>query len=149
VGLRGGFLSSSFFFFFLLLLLLRQSAVLFSRRCRLIVTIFADEASTKELSPLLVYQAPCLLPCKKLASGLIPSKRQGAASIARWTTLFKPCAAQRLFLPDILGDTARVLYVDKDTVFLRDPADLWDVFTQFDAHQLAAMVSRCARGFSF
>ncbi|KAI2530440.1 glucoside xylosyltransferase 2, partial [Homo sapiens] len=42
-----------------------------------------------------------------------------------WKKLFKPCAAQRLFLPVILKDVDSLLYVDTDVLFLRPVDDIW------------------------
>ncbi|CAL1608890.1 unnamed protein product [Knipowitschia caucasica] len=56
-----------------------------------------------------------------------------------WKKLFKPCAAQRLFLPVILKDVDSLLYVDTDVLFLRPIDDVWSFFTAFNSSQLAAM----------
>lgn len=56
-----------------------------------------------------------------------------------WKKLFKPCAAQRLFLPSVLNDTDAVLYVDTDTLFLAPPENIWDEFKKMNSSQLAAL----------
>ncbi|KAL7302747.1 hypothetical protein TKK_0004794 [Trichogramma kaykai] len=56
-----------------------------------------------------------------------------------WRKLFKPCAAQRLFLPTVLNDTDAVLYVDTDTLFLTPPEVIWDEFKKMNSTQLAAL----------
>lgn len=56
-----------------------------------------------------------------------------------WKKLFKPCAAQRLFLPVILKDVDSLLYVDTDVLFLRPMDDIWSFFKSFNSTQLAAM----------
>ncbi|KAM4588105.1 glucoside xylosyltransferase 2 [Odontesthes bonariensis] len=56
-----------------------------------------------------------------------------------WKKLFKPCAAQRLFLPVILKDVDSLLYVDTDVLFLRPMDDLWRLLNSFNGTQLAAM----------
>ncbi|XP_028825034.1 glucoside xylosyltransferase 2 isoform X2 [Denticeps clupeoides] len=56
-----------------------------------------------------------------------------------WKKLFKPCAAQRLFLPVILKDVDALLYVDTDVLFLRPMDDIWSFFKVFNSTQLAAM----------
>ena len=43
----------------------------------------------------------------------------------QWKKLFKPCASQRLFLPQILASVDSLLYVDTDVVFLAPVEDLW------------------------
>ncbi|XP_055069059.2 glucoside xylosyltransferase 2 [Misgurnus anguillicaudatus] len=56
-----------------------------------------------------------------------------------WKKLFKPCAAQRLFLPVILKDVDSLLYVDTDVLFLRPMDDIWKFLKDFNSTQLAAM----------
>uniref|UniRef100_A0A3B5LS70 UDP-D-xylose:beta-D-glucoside alpha-1,3-D-xylosyltransferase n=1 Tax=Xiphophorus couchianus TaxID=32473 RepID=A0A3B5LS70_9TELE len=56
-----------------------------------------------------------------------------------WKKLFKPCAAQRLFLPIILKDVDSLLYVDTDVLFLRPMDDIWMFLKSFNESQLAAM----------
>ncbi|XP_031647953.1 glucoside xylosyltransferase 2 isoform X2 [Oncorhynchus kisutch] len=56
-----------------------------------------------------------------------------------WKKLFKPCAAQRLFLPVILKDVDSLLYVDTDVLFLRPMDDMWSFLKAFNTTQLAAM----------
>ncbi|XP_073707838.1 glucoside xylosyltransferase 2 [Garra rufa] len=56
-----------------------------------------------------------------------------------WKKLFKPCAAQRLFLPVILKDVDSLLYVDTDVLFLRPMDDIWKFLKAFNSTQLAAM----------
>ncbi|KAF7656215.1 hypothetical protein LDENG_00044570 [Lucifuga dentata] len=56
-----------------------------------------------------------------------------------WKKLFKPCAAQRLFLPVILEDVDSLLYVDTDVLFLRPMDDIWAFLKSFNSTQLAAM----------
>lgn len=56
-----------------------------------------------------------------------------------WKKLFKPCAAQRLFLPSLLTHIDSVLYVDSDTIFLSPVRELWDMFHNFNSSQFAGM----------
>ncbi|XP_035909729.1 glucoside xylosyltransferase 2 [Anopheles stephensi] len=56
-----------------------------------------------------------------------------------WRKLFKPCAAQRLFLPSLLQHLDAVLYVDSDTVFLSPVQEIWAKFQNFNASQFAGM----------
>jgi len=57
----------------------------------------------------------------------------------QWQRLFKPCAAQRLFLPSILRDITHILYVDSDILFLSSPHVIFEQFHHFNSSQLAAM----------
>lgn len=56
-----------------------------------------------------------------------------------WKNLFKPCAAQRLFLPTLLSDIDSVLYLDTDTLFLSSISDIWDHFKNFNSTQIAGL----------
>lgn len=56
-----------------------------------------------------------------------------------WRNLFKPCAAQRLFLPSMLTHIDSVLYMDTDTLFLSPVSEIWKYFGQFNSTQLAAL----------
>lgn len=87
---------------------------------------------------------------------------------AEWRNLFKPCAAQRLFLPvsvniltfasyyiflcinfqfatiicsfqAILTDVDSVLYMDTDTLFTAPVIDVWNFFRHFNATQIAGL----------
>ncbi|KAI5749826.1 hypothetical protein M8J76_010490 [Diaphorina citri] len=57
-----------------------------------------------------------------------------------WKNLFKKCAAQRLFLPDILSHIDSVLYMDIDTLFLGPVLEVWRHFYLMNATQMAALV---------
>lgn len=56
-----------------------------------------------------------------------------------WKKLFKPCAAQRLFLPNLLSHIDSVLYLDSDTLFLSPVREVWRFFEQFNSSQIAGM----------
>lgn len=56
-----------------------------------------------------------------------------------WRNLFKPCAAQRLFLPSLLNKTDATLYVDTDIVFLSPVEDIWSHFNNFNSSQIAGL----------
>lgn len=56
-----------------------------------------------------------------------------------WRNLFKPCAAQRLFLPSLLNNTDATLYVDTDIVFLSPTENIWSYFNRFNASQIAGL----------
>ncbi|XP_066258133.1 glucoside xylosyltransferase 2 [Euwallacea similis] len=56
-----------------------------------------------------------------------------------WKKLFKPCAAQRLFLPDILPDVDSLLYMDTDSLFLTPVESVWAYFQKFNRSQMAAL----------
>ncbi|XP_050435898.1 glucoside xylosyltransferase 1 [Adelges cooleyi] len=57
-----------------------------------------------------------------------------------WRKLFQPCASERLFLPSVLSHLDSILYVDTDTLFLNNVADVWRHFTLMNSSQLAALV---------
>ncbi|EFA10174.2 glucoside xylosyltransferase 2 [Tribolium castaneum] len=56
-----------------------------------------------------------------------------------WKRLFKPCAAQRLFLPNILKDVDSLLYMDTDTLFLTPVENIWSYFHKMNSSQMAAL----------
>lgn len=56
-----------------------------------------------------------------------------------WRRLFKPCAAQRLFLPSVLTDVDAVLYVDTDVLFVDGPERTWRYFSRMNDSQIAAL----------
>ncbi|XP_071442741.1 glucoside xylosyltransferase 1-like [Hetaerina americana] len=56
-----------------------------------------------------------------------------------WRKLFKPCAAQRLFLPTVLGSVDALLYVDTDTLFLAPLEEIWEHFSKMNSSQMAAL----------
>ena len=50
--------------------------------------------------------------------------------------LFQPCSANRLIMPHKLDSSiSEYIYVDTDTLWLRDPADLFDLFSDFTGSQ--------------
>lgn len=61
------------------------------------------------------------------------------ATASEWRRLFKPCAAQRLFLPDVLNDVDALLYVDTDVLFADGPERAWSAFGRMNSSQLAAL----------
>lgn len=71
----------------------------------------------------------------KLYSLLFPP----GENAGEWKRLFKPCAAQRLFLLDVLDFVDSILYMDTDVLLLRPVEDLWNHFKHFDSVQLASM----------
>ncbi|RXG56760.1 Glucoside xylosyltransferase 2 [Armadillidium vulgare] len=52
-------------------------------------------------------------------------------------SLFRECAAARLFFPDQMPDIDKALYVDTDVIFLRPPEELWSEFNNFNQVQLS------------
>jgi UDP-xylose:glucoside alpha-1,3-xylosyltransferase len=56
-----------------------------------------------------------------------------------WAKLFKPCAAQRLFFPNMLTDVDALLYIDADTLFVSPPIELYRMFNNFTEHQIAGL----------
>ncbi|XP_044579766.1 glucoside xylosyltransferase 1-like [Cotesia glomerata] len=70
---------------------------------------------------------------------LKPIQFPNNSDASMWKRLFKPCAAQRLFLPALLNDTDAILYVDTDTLFLAPPELVWDEFKKMNSTQLAAL----------
>ncbi|KAJ7403237.1 Glucoside xylosyltransferase 2 [Pitangus sulphuratus] len=116
-------------------LIMLKSAVLFSNR-RLCFHIFAEDSLKPEFEKKLKEWPSSYT--KKFESNIYPITFS-VGNAQEWKRLFKPCAAQRLFLPVILKDVDSLLYVDTDVLFLRPIDDIWHILQEFNSTQLAAM----------
>lgn len=76
---------------------------------------------------------------RRFTTVLYPISYPGVEDPEKWRALFKPCASQRLFYPDLIRSTDRVLYVDTDILFLRPIDALWSLFDRFEPEQIAAL----------
>ncbi|KAM6474643.1 glucoside xylosyltransferase 2 [Liasis olivaceus] len=112
-----------------------KSAVLFSNK-KLKFHIFAEDSLKPEFERKLEEWPPYF--SKKFEYNVYPISFS-VGNAQEWRKLFKPCAAQRLFLPMILKDVDSLLYVDTDVLFLRPIDDIWGFLRTFNATQLAAM----------
>lgn len=112
-----------------------KSAVLFSMK-KIKFHIFAEDALKPEFDQKLE-EWPHQL-SRKFDYKIYPITFS-VGNAQEWKKLFKPCAAQRLFLPMILQDVDSLLYVDTDVLFLRPLDDIWAFLKQFNDTQLAAM----------
>ena len=54
-------------------------------------------------------------------------------------SMFRVCATERLFVPDIFPKMKKAIYVDTDLIFLRPVEHLWDFFDNFDDDDISAM----------
>jgi len=54
-------------------------------------------------------------------------------------TMFRVCATERLFVPEIFPKLDKAIYIDTDLIFLRPVEDLWNMFDKFNNKQIAAM----------
>lgn len=70
---------------------------------------------------------------------MYPINFPGVDNAKDWIKLFKPCACQRLFLPYILPDVERLLYVDTDILFLSSLDDVWSFYDEFNSTHIAAL----------
>ncbi|KAM7095919.1 glucoside xylosyltransferase 2 isoform 2-T2 [Ciconia maguari] len=116
-------------------LIMLKSAVLFSNR-RLCFHIFAEDSLKPEFEKKLKEWPSSYT--KKFEYNIYPITFS-VGNAQEWKKLFKPCAAQRLFLPVILKDVDSLLYVDTDVLFLRPIDDIWHILKEFNSTQLAAM----------
>ncbi|NP_941014.1 glucoside xylosyltransferase 2 precursor [Mus musculus] len=116
-------------------LVMLKSAVLFSHR-KMRFHIFTEDALKPEFDKQLRQWPDSYT--KKFEHRLYPITFS-VGNPQEWKKLFKPCAAQRLFLPAILKDVDSLLYVDTDVLFLRPVDDIWKLLRQFNSTQLAAM----------
>ncbi|XP_073500867.1 glucoside xylosyltransferase 2 [Phyllobates terribilis] len=112
-----------------------KSAVLFSVK-KIRFHIFAEDALKPEFDRKLLEWPQQL--SRKFDYKIYPITFS-VGNAQEWKKLFKPCAAQRLFLPMILQDVDSLLYVDTDVLFLRPLDDIWAFLKQFNDTQLAAM----------
>ncbi|XP_070789662.1 glucoside xylosyltransferase 2 [Pituophis catenifer annectens] len=112
-----------------------KSAVLFSNK-KLKFHIFAEDSLKPEFEKKLEEWPTSF--SKKFEYNVYPISFS-VGNAEEWRKLFKPCAAQRLFLPMILKDVDSLLYVDTDVLFLRPIDDIWSFLRTFNATQLAAM----------
>lgn len=53
--------------------------------------------------------------------------------------LYRVCATERLFIPDMFPELEKAIYVDTDLIFLRPVEDLWNFFQYFGEDNIAAM----------
>ncbi|XP_066899715.1 LOW QUALITY PROTEIN: serine/threonine-protein phosphatase 4 regulatory subunit 2 [Kogia breviceps] len=116
-------------------LVMLKSAVLFSHR-KMQFHIFTEESLKPEFDKQLRQWPDSYT--KKFEYRVYPITFS-VGNPQEWKKLFKPCAAQRLFLPVILKDVDSLLYVDTDVLFLRPVDDIWKLLRQFNSTQLAAM----------
>uniref|UniRef100_A0A8C8SG85 UDP-D-xylose:beta-D-glucoside alpha-1,3-D-xylosyltransferase n=1 Tax=Pelusios castaneus TaxID=367368 RepID=A0A8C8SG85_9SAUR len=116
-------------------LIMLKSAVLFSYR-KLRFHIFAEDSLKPKFERKLQEWPPSYT--KKFEYNIYPITFS-VGNAPEWKKLFKPCAAQRLFLPVILKDVDSLLYVDTDVLFLRPLDDIWRFLKAFNSTQLAAM----------
>uniref|UniRef100_A0A8D2Q996 UDP-D-xylose:beta-D-glucoside alpha-1,3-D-xylosyltransferase n=3 Tax=Varanus komodoensis TaxID=61221 RepID=A0A8D2Q996_VARKO len=116
-------------------LVMLKSAILFSHR-KLKFHIFSEDSLKPEFERKLQEWPPSYT--KKFEYHVYPISFSVGNS-QEWKKLFKPCAAQRLFLPMILKDVDSLLYVDTDVLFLRPIDDIWNFLRAFNSTQLAAM----------
>ncbi|XP_038266055.1 glucoside xylosyltransferase 2 [Dermochelys coriacea] len=116
-------------------LIMLKSAVLFSYR-KLKFHIFAEDSLKPEFEKKLKEWPSSYT--KKFEYNVYPIAFS-VGNAQEWKKLFKPCAAQRLFLPVILKDVDSLLYVDTDVLFLRPIDDIWSFLKEFNSTQLAAM----------
>ncbi|XP_049877470.1 glucoside xylosyltransferase 1-like [Pectinophora gossypiella] len=56
-----------------------------------------------------------------------------------WMNLFRKCAAQRLFIPELMTHIDSLIYVDTDTLFLGPADELWSYFFKFNSSQISAL----------
>ncbi|XP_064634275.1 glucoside xylosyltransferase 2-like isoform X2 [Lineus longissimus] len=113
-----------------------KSAVILARK-DLYFHIFTDD----RLKPLFIEKIDTW-PSRfrsKVKLTLYPITYPSYVNYDEWKRIFKMCATQRIFLPDILPNIDSVIYIDTDVLFMRPIDDLWDHFTKFNTTQIAAL----------
>jgi UDP-xylose:glucoside alpha-1,3-xylosyltransferase len=91
-----------------------KSALLFSLKNLSLNFVIVTEKNLKEI---IVEKLENLRKIKKFSFEIFELKFP-EENREIWTKLFKPCAAQRLFLPSLLPHLDSVVYVDCDVLFL-------------------------------
>ncbi|OCT83443.1 hypothetical protein XELAEV_18025985mg [Xenopus laevis] len=112
-----------------------KSAVLFSFK-KIKFHIFAEDSLKSDFQMKLEIWPQQI--SRKIEYKIYPITFPGG-NTQEWKKLFKPCAAQRLFLPMLLQDVDSLLYVDTDVLFLRPLDHVWAFLRRFNDTQLAAM----------
>uniref|UniRef100_A0A915L8A0 UDP-D-xylose:beta-D-glucoside alpha-1,3-D-xylosyltransferase n=1 Tax=Romanomermis culicivorax TaxID=13658 RepID=A0A915L8A0_ROMCU len=101
--------------------------------------IFADDAAKRVLANE-ISKWKSAIPWKpfrvQFYSLKFPRKNQNS-----WINLFRQCASQRLFIPNILTNIDSLIYIDTDIIFLRPIEDLWHYFTLFNDMQISGLVA--------
>lgn len=96
------------------------------------------EVGLKEIIHKKLYEWPLSI-WQRISYKIYPITFPFESNVEEWKKLFKPCAAQRLFLPSLLKDVDSILYVDTDVLFLRPLEHLWYYFSQMNSSHMAAM----------
>lgn len=117
-------------------LVMFKSAVLFSKSL-LVFHIFAEDNLQQSFKEQLDFWPPAYR--KKIEYYIYNLTFPTTTKADEWKKLFKPCAAQRLFIPTLLSDVDALLYVDTDILFLSPVDKIWSFFSKFNATQLAAV----------
>ncbi|XP_054289330.1 glucoside xylosyltransferase 1-like isoform X1 [Macrosteles quadrilineatus] len=117
-------------------LVMIKSAILFSNNVSLRVLIFADTPLIKGFEEKLDEWRTLVNKTYTYEIHHVAFPENGKEE---WRKLFKPCAAQRLFLPSLLKQYDSVLYVDTDTLFLTQLEDIWQHFHHMNSSQMAAL----------
>lgn len=113
-----------------------KSAVLFSKAL-LVFHIFAEDSLQQSFQDQLEFWPSAYR--KKIEYHIYNLTFPQTAQVDQWRKLFKPCAAQRLFIPSLLTDVDSILYVDTDILFLSPVDKIWSFFSKFNSTQLAAV----------
>jgi len=67
--------------------------------------------------------------------------------LSEYRNWWAPCASFRLFLPEILTNLQKVIYLDSDTLFLSNPKNLWDEFKNYNEYQVGGLAPRIGHDF--
>lgn len=120
-------------------LVMMKSAVLFSRS-HLIFHIFTETQLESEFQQRLDFWPPKYRERIQYHIHNLTFPSTDMISAEEWKKLFKPCACQRLFIPELLQNVDSLLYVDTDVLFLSPVDEIWTLFSKFNSTQLAGLV---------
>jgi len=121
---------------------LLKSSVLFTTRKKLHFHIIADSKKVYKRVVNITSNWPSIYKNKiefKMYKVWYPKKRKNMIS------MFRVCATERLFLPEIFHDLDRVIFIDTDIIFLRPPEDLWSHFHDFSDKHIAGLTMNLNR----
>uniref|UniRef100_A0A2P2HYJ6 UDP-D-xylose:beta-D-glucoside alpha-1,3-D-xylosyltransferase n=1 Tax=Hirondellea gigas TaxID=1518452 RepID=A0A2P2HYJ6_9CRUS len=116
------------------MVMMKSATTLTARRLRYYIIVDSDEIQNELLNEMLDWPTDYR---NKITLIFIPVwYPEGRTEMIN---LGSVCVIERLFISEIIKEESAVIYVDTDTLFMRPPEDLWDVFWKFTPTQVAAM----------
>ncbi|XP_071851569.1 glucoside xylosyltransferase 1-like [Apostichopus japonicus] len=117
-------------------LIMLKSAAVLTKTC-LVFHIFAEEELQEGIRDLLNSWPESFK--GRVTEYVYPITFPSGENKDEWKKVFKLCATQRLFLPDLLPKVDSLLYIDTDILFIRPLERIWQFFPKFNSTQLAGL----------